>query len=441
MIKVSGCLAWIGWLAFLGWGVAAQAQTAVVNVHVFCSDLKYPTHYFRILTPGGATTPEQGVSYGTYGDQSLSINAGSDTSFRVVEDDAPAGSAPFFYQSATNGQFWDGLGRPSPTGVGQVVIGWGQDPSAASPSSQQAVIRAHLYNGTSANQQFGLLWSPNGTYFTGVGDNFTVAAGGSLDVVRGYPQPWAPYGWVPGYVQFNMAYQNSPSLPVALGQVTDFGAFGYGMDPAVLASHVPDPNARTADPVDAATGDFARDERVLSVQGARPLELVLHFRSLDFGSDYDASLQGAPGLPRVTWPGQRVNAYHPLGTQAGLYASYDLSALHDALAANPDGSYTLTRPDQSRFVFGPAAGPGGRLPLTALYNPTGQPLMVTYTGGTAGSRGSVTITEPVSGQALTLTYDAQDRLVGASDPLGRRLLLQYQGASPTAPSQIQLLAP
>jgi hypothetical protein len=184
-----------------------------------------------------------------------------------------------------------------------------------------------------------------------------------------------------------------------------------------------------------------RDEGVLSVRGARPLELVVHFTSLGFGSDYDACLQPGNQNPvQIVWPGRRSNQFYPKGSGSAAFGSGDPSALHDRLVANPDGSYTLTKPDQAQYVFGPAVGPGGALYLSAAANPAGQQLTFRYPNATASSRGTVVVTGPVSGQARTLAYDAANRLASVGDPLGRQAAFAYTGAT-AAPSLVQVLDP
>ena len=97
------------------------------------------------------------------------------------------------------------------------------------------------------------------------------------------------------------------------------------------------------------------------------------------------------------------------------FSSSDLTTRLDTLVKNPDGSYRLTRKDQSFYVFNPAGQ------LTQQGNGHGQYLTMAYD---AEGR-LVSVVEPVSGSAHTFQYNLDGLISGVTDDLNRQVAFEY----------------
>ena len=91
-------------------------------------------------------------------------------------------------------------------------------------------------------------------------------------------------------------------------------------------------------------------------------------------------------------------------------------SIHDDLVRNADGTYTLWQPDGSRANFD-ATGK-----LTVLVDRNGNHRTLTYTSG------NPTRIADDSGLALTLGYDAGNRVKNVTDPAGRKVTYTYDGS-------------
>lgn len=112
------------------------------------------------------------------------------------------------------------------------------------------------------------------------------------------------------------------------------------------------------------------------------------------------------------WSSNRVNRFI---NSSSHFSSPDLATRYDQLIKNADGSYTLTRQDQSVYRFNAT----GR--LLEQSNGHGQSFTLTYDATGRPEK----ITEPVSGQFLTLQYNADGLLERVADPLNRQVLFNY----------------
>jgi RHS repeat-associated protein len=181
--------------------------------------------------------------------------------------------------------------------------------------------------------------------------------------------------------------------------------------------------ATEGNPVHPATGATVEQQTLLSVQGLLPIEFRLQYHSLRLGlgstgrgwevSVFGASLrEQSNGNVRIHWSN---NHYNDFNKQAdGSYKSPQSDCVFDKLLKNPDGSFTVTRNNQTVYQFS-AAGQ-----LVKIGNRRGQFLELAY-----NSAGQVAkVTEPVSGVFLQYHYE-QGLLVRVSDPLGRQATLAY----------------
>jgi len=180
-----------------------------------------------------------------------------------------------------------------------------------------------------------------------------------------------------------------------------------------------------ADPVDTATGAHAIERPLLTVNGAWPLSLRLRYNSLllqegplgkGWEHNFETRLATLPaGDVDLKWSANRVNRFIKSGDN---FSSPDLATRYDTLVKNADGSFTLTRKDQSVYKFNTE----GR--LIQQQNSHGQPLDFTYDD--SGRLGK--ISEPLSGQALTLNYNANNLIDKITGSAGRQVLFTYDAA-------------
>src|SRR5439155_14116812 len=95
--------------------------------------------------------------------------------------------------------------------------------------------------------------------------------------------------------------------------------------------------------------------------------------------------------------------------QAGVFST---------LTKNPDGTFTLTRKDQTRFVFSSAGK------LSSIQDKNANAISLTYDGSGNLAR----VTDTVS-RNLTFTYDASNRISQITDPIGRSVSFQYNSTN------------
>jgi len=172
------------------------------------------------------------------------------------------------------------------------------------------------------------------------------------------------------------------------------------------------------EPVDSGTGAHMIDKTLIRLNGARPLDFALSYNSLmlsegplgkGWAHNYETRLEAqADGSIKLRWSANRENDF--TSTDQINFTSGENACRLDKLVKNVDGSYTLTRKDQSQYFFDAS----GR--LTEERNGTGQALQMSY-----DSNGKLqTISEPLSGIALNLAYDGSGLLQSVSDNLNRQ---------------------
>lgn len=172
------------------------------------------------------------------------------------------------------------------------------------------------------------------------------------------------------------------------------------------------------EPVDSGTGAHMIDKTLISLGGARSLDFGLSYNSLmlnegpmgkGWAHNYETRLEAqADGSVKLRWSANRENDF--TSTDQINYTSSDNACRLDKLVKNADGSYTLTRKDQSQYSFDAS----GR--LIEERNRTGQALHMTYDSNSKLQ----TVSEPLSGIALNLAYDGSGLLQSATDNLNRQ---------------------
>ncbi len=176
------------------------------------------------------------------------------------------------------------------------------------------------------------------------------------------------------------------------------------------------------DPIDTATGAHIVQEELIKINGAISFTFDLSYNSMmleegplgkGWSHNYEARLEPQPaGSVKLRWTANRSNTFSPVG--GNQYISLDQSCRADLLVQNSDGSYDLTRKDQSVYKFNPAGQ------LTQILNGHGQLINLAYDG----SGRLQTVGEPLSGKGLTLAYTGS-LLTGLTDSLNRQITLTY----------------
>ena len=177
------------------------------------------------------------------------------------------------------------------------------------------------------------------------------------------------------------------------------------------------------EPVDSGTGAHVIAKGLISLNGTRPLDFSLSYNSLlldqgalgkGWGHNYETRLEAqSDGSLKLCWSANRDNLFTT--TNQVNYTSVDSACRLDSLVKNSDGTYTLTRKNQSKFYFDAS----GR--LTEEKSGIGLALQMSY-----DSNGKLeTITEPLSGIGLDLSYNTNGLLQSATDNLARQWQFTY----------------
>ena len=177
------------------------------------------------------------------------------------------------------------------------------------------------------------------------------------------------------------------------------------------------------DPIKTSTGAQDIQYTLLSVQGVLPISFTLSYNSLllqegkagiGWGlNSINASLEEIDdSTVKVHWSANQFNQFTK--DTNGEYRSDISTVRFDKLVKNPNGSFTLTRQNQTIYEF--SAGQ-----LTQLRNPRGQVLVFEYDD--AGELAK--IVEPISGVFLQYAYNAKGLLETVTDSLDRKVKLGY----------------
>lgn len=186
-------------------------------------------------------------------------------------------------------------------------------------------------------------------------------------------------------------------------------------------------------PIDTATGAESFSKPLLSISGARDFTFGLDYSSIfsdalsslgnGWSHHWDIRIEESNDgqTATVIWSSTRRHPYQLIQDPAGaFYASPDDAASRDTLRKLGDGSYTITRPDQTRYVFGTS---GSTRRLVAVENSRGQRINFTRDGSGRVTR----VTEPISSARLDFTYTG-NLITRITDQSNRQVTLGYTTA-------------
>ena len=206
------------------------------------------------------------------------------------------------------------------------------------------------------------------------------------------------------------------------------GAINYGS-----AGSTTNPTAFIAEPVNSATGSYYSTHTDLAVQGrGLNFQFTRSYNSLDVYSGplgqgwthaYNAILAQNPVSGVMTIKQFDGSTISFVSNGAGQF-SPATTGLFDTLSQNADGSYTLTRKNQTKLSFAAT----GRLMSIADRN--GNTQVLTY--NSSGNLASVTDTV---GRAYAFSYDGDNHLISIIDPSGRTVHYNYDSAGNLASCQ------
>ncbi|HIE00021.1 MAG TPA: hypothetical protein EYP59_06990, partial [Thiotrichaceae bacterium] len=178
-----------------------------------------------------------------------------------------------------------------------------------------------------------------------------------------------------------------------------------------------------SDPIDTSTGAHVIERTLLNVNGVVALTFRLNYSSLlleegpvgkGWGHHYQTYLEETSNNAiTVYWTKNRYNHFTSTGNRQ--YTSTEIPARFDVLIKNADGTFTLTRQDQSVLQFNRSGL------LMAQQNRKGQ--VVKY--GYDGQNRLTIVMDIVSTKALRFAYHANGLLATVTDPLNRQVKLAY----------------
>lgn len=183
-----------------------------------------------------------------------------------------------------------------------------------------------------------------------------------------------------------------------------------------------DEKSMVQDPVNAATGAHLLQRKLLFVNGVQLLDFRAEYNSLllnagplgrGWNHNYETYLEIMEDGIKLHWTTNRWNQF--IKCDENRYESYDEATFYDQLVKNADGTYTLTRKDQTIYEFDTTGK------LAAKKNKNGQTINLTY-----NPEGKLySITEPVSGRSLLLQYNAAGLVEMVTDCANRKVQFTY----------------
>ncbi len=182
-----------------------------------------------------------------------------------------------------------------------------------------------------------------------------------------------------------------------------------------------------ADPVNVASGSHVLERQLLSVSGVQPIALTARYDSLllaqgpmgkGWGHNFETSLEILVNNDvRVHWNVNRASTF--INDGSNNFSATETAIKFDTLVKNGDATYTLTRKDGSVYQFNTSGK------LTQQKKRIGQQLDMAYDGNNR----LATVTEPVSGKALSFSYTAAGLLETVIDPLNHQVSFTYDASN------------
>jgi RHS repeat-associated protein len=317
-------------------------------------------------------------------------------------------------QSAPLGTYYVGLWSGGSLGCN--TAGWPQ--IWVSPTSSPSNIA--FINGEYPLNQWIALEFDFATLTAGQNLEFSVTCG---DRSRALNIGTAPNGQ-PAYVITNSLAEvfSAPLPPPCTPSLLALsGGTGCG---ASLGSPGPtNPSGFTREPINTATGNYLLSATDLAVPGKGvPFAFTRSYNSADgysgpLGSgwthSYNVFLTVNPTSGLVTVKEADGHEDSFVLASGGAY-NPATPGLFDALAQNPDGTFTLTRKAQTKLSFSAAGS------LTGIVDRIGNAVALAY-----DASGRLTSVTDAAGRKFSFANDATGRIVGLSDPLGRSWTYGY----------------
>jgi len=280
-----------------------------------------------------------------------------------------------------------------------------------------------VYGGSSPSVPYGCPF--------GCGTVFRLDKSGNETVLHNFEQFPDGYGPLGGLVM-DAAGNLYGATGNGGGTPTDVGAgtvFKIALAPVSLplpqigpSGTTTNPQATVAEPISTGNGNYFYQHTDFDMPGrGMPIIFRRSYNSLDnysgpLGANWTDSYnivltQPASNLVSIKWGDGHGETFTLSG---GVYVPQP--GVYGTLVKNGDGSFLLTRKDQTMYLFTAA----GKLASTTGKN--GNAVSLTYDG----SGNLIRITN-AGGRSLALTYDASNRIARITDPLGRTVLFSYDG--------------
>ncbi len=177
------------------------------------------------------------------------------------------------------------------------------------------------------------------------------------------------------------------------------------------------------EPIDTGTGAHMLQKQLLHINGAIPLDFEISYNSLmlnegvlgkGWGHNFETRLEAQEDENiMLHWSANRRNLFKLADDNS--YSCSDPACRLDLLIKNEDGSYFLTRKNNTTYKFDLS----GR--LIQQSNGHGQVINLSYDD----SDYLTAITEPISGLAISLSYNNEKILTAISDNLNRQITFSY----------------
>jgi RHS repeat-associated protein len=179
------------------------------------------------------------------------------------------------------------------------------------------------------------------------------------------------------------------------------------------------PQACSAEPISTGNGNYYYQHTDLAMSGNRmPILFQRSYNSLDtyFGplganwtNNYNIVLTPNSSGAVIKWDDGHEETFTLSG---GIY--FPQPGVFNTLTGNSDGTFVLTRKDQTQFAFSSNGN------LTGITDKNGNTVALTY--GTSGNLDQVA---DAVGRSFTISYDSSNRISGITDPIGRNVAFQY----------------
>lgn len=225
---------------------------------------------------------------------------------------------------------------------------------------------------------------------------------------------------VPGYITPSQQTQTlTAGEPISFTGIYDPVA-GSGLGPGGSSQN---PVVMYAEPVDTQNGNYFYQHTDLSIPG-RGLSLTFS-RSYNALSSYagplghnwnhsfNVALTDSGSSVATSWEDGHIEYYWLMG---GTYVPS--LGVYNTLVKNADGTYLLTKRDQTAYAFSSAGK------LASITDKNGNSISLTYSFS-----GNLTQVTDTVGRVLTLTYDKSNRISTIVDPIGRKESVKYSAAN------------